>query len=80
MLFWKTKIGFELQQHRFQLPMLPVLLLLAFIIWIAENISTFYQIWLVPKSSRCMAYGRLGQVGFLVFIATAQSGVGAKDF
>ena len=47
-IFWKTKISFQLQAHRIQLPMLPILLLLAFIIWIAENISTFYQIWLYP--------------------------------
>ncbi len=48
-IFWKTKIRFELQHHHFQLPMLPVLALLAFLIWIAENISTFYQIWLYPS-------------------------------
>ena len=48
-IFWKTKINFRLNYHQFQLPMLPVLVLLAFIIWIAENISTFYQIWLYPS-------------------------------
>src|SRR5690606_23119521 len=45
-IFWKTKIRFQIQQSQFQLPMLPILLILAFIIWIAENISTFYKIWL----------------------------------
>ena len=29
--------------------MLPVLFTLAFLIWIAENISTFYKIWLYPS-------------------------------
>lgn len=48
-IFWKTRIHFQLNQHTFQLSMLPVLTLLAFIIWIAENISTFYQIWLYPS-------------------------------
>lgn len=48
-IFWNTRIRFQLNQHTFQLPMLPVLALLAFIIWIAENISTFYQIWLYPS-------------------------------
>ncbi|NHB57942.1 DUF817 domain-containing protein [Acinetobacter sp. 194] len=48
LIFWKTKIRFYLQHKQFQLPMLPVLLILAFIIWIAENISTFYKIWLYP--------------------------------
>ncbi|MEQ0924313.1 DUF817 family protein [Acinetobacter schindleri] len=49
LIFWKTQIRFQLNRHVFQLPMLPVLALLAFIIWIAENISTFYQIWLYPS-------------------------------
>ncbi|MEK5766024.1 DUF817 family protein [Acinetobacter schindleri] len=49
LIFWKTQIRFQLNRHSFQLPMLPVLALLAFIIWIAENISTFYQIWLYPS-------------------------------
>lgn len=47
-IFWKTKITFRLKHHEIRLPMLPILVLLAFIIWIAENISTFYQIWLYP--------------------------------
>ena len=71
-LFWKTKIGFELQQHRFQLPMLPVLLLLAFIIWIAENISTFYQIWLYPSQVdawHMVGWGKLGSWYLLLLLS-----------
>ncbi|KAA8734572.1 DUF817 family protein [Acinetobacter qingfengensis] len=48
-MFWKSKISFLIQGKRYQLPMLPVLVLLAFLIWIAENISTFYKIWLYPS-------------------------------
>lgn len=48
-LFWKTTLFFEVRQQVYQLPMLIVLLILAFLIWIAENISTFYQIWLYPS-------------------------------
>ena len=71
-LFWKTKIGFELQQHRFYLPMLPVLLLLAFIIWIAENISTFYQIWLYPSQVdawHMVGWGKLGSWYLLLLLS-----------
>lgn len=71
-LFWKTKIGFELQKHRFQLPMLPVLLLLAFIIWIAENISTFYQIWLYPSQVdawHMVGWGKLGSWYLLLLLS-----------
>jgi uncharacterized membrane protein YoaT (DUF817 family) len=48
-IFRNTQIRFVLQQQTVQLPMLPVLVLLAFVIWIAENISTFYKIWLYPS-------------------------------
>ena len=48
-IFWKTKLYFQLSDSRFKVPMLPILLLLAFLIWIAENISTFYKIWLYPS-------------------------------
>ena len=41
--FWKTKLYFQLNEHKFKTPMLPVLLTLAFLIWIAENISTFIK-------------------------------------
>ncbi|MFC4953753.1 DUF817 family protein [Acinetobacter puyangensis] len=48
-IFWKTKLLFQVQQRTYQLPMLLVFVILAFLIWIAENISTFYQIWLYPS-------------------------------
>ncbi|WP_168416276.1 DUF817 family protein [Acinetobacter indicus] len=72
LIFWKTRIQFELQHHRMQLPMLPVLLLLAFIIWIAENISTFYQIWLYPSqvdSWHMVGWGKLGSWYLLLLLS-----------
>lgn len=48
-IFWKTRLSFKLNEYEFRLPMLPVLIVLAFLIWIAENISTFYKIWLYPS-------------------------------
>lgn len=72
LIFWKTRIQLELQHHRMQLPMLPVLLLLAFIIWIAENISTFYQIWLYPSqvdSWHMVGWGKLGSWYLLLLLS-----------
>lgn len=72
LLFWKTKMSFELQQQRFQLPMLPVLWLLAFLIWIAENISTFYQIWLYPSQVdawHMVGWGKLGSWYLLLLLS-----------
>ena len=71
-IFWKTKIRFQLQQHLLQLPMLPVLLLLAFIIWVAENISTFYQIWLYPSQVdawHMVGWGKLGSWYLLLLLS-----------
>ena len=71
-LFWKTKIKFQLQQHQFQLPMLPILILLAFIIWIAENISTFYKIWLYTSQVdawHMVGWGKLGSWYLLLLLS-----------
>lgn len=71
-IFWKTKLHFRLQQHAIQLPMLPVLLLLAFIIWIAENISTFYKIWLYPSQVEAwhmVGWGKLGSWYLLLLLS-----------
>ncbi|MCO8042987.1 DUF817 domain-containing protein [Acinetobacter bohemicus] len=71
-IFWKTKIRFQLNRHTFQLPMLPVLLLLAFIIWVAENISTFYQIWLYPSQIEqwhMVGWGKLGSWYLLLLLS-----------
>ncbi|RZF51634.1 DUF817 family protein [Acinetobacter halotolerans] len=72
LIFWKTKLYFQLDQHRFKIPMLPVLLLLAFLIWIAENISTFYKIWLYPSQINnwhMVGWGKLGSWYLLLLLS-----------
>lgn len=71
-IFWKTRIRFELKHHQFALPMLPVLILLAFIIWVAENISTFYKIWLYPSQVdawHMVGWGKLGSWYLLLLLS-----------
>lgn len=71
-IFWKTKIRFQLQQHQFQMPLLPILLVLAFVIWIAENISTFYKIWLYPSQVdawHMVGWGKLGSWYLLLLLS-----------
>ena len=71
-IFWKTQFRFQLQNHVIQLPMLPVLLLLAFIIWVAENISTFYKIWLYPSQVdawHMVGWGKLGSWYLLLLLS-----------
>lgn len=72
LIFWNTRLHFQLQQHRFKVPMLPVLLLLAFLIWIAENISTFYKIWLYPSQVdawHMVGWGKLGSWYLLLLLS-----------
>ena len=71
-IFWKTKMLFRLNQHQFQLPILPVLIVLAFLIWIAENISTFYKIWLYPSQVdvwHMVGWGKIGSWYLLLLLS-----------
>lgn len=49
LLFIKTTAVFKLKHYTLKVPMLLLLIVLAFIIWLAENVSTFYKIWLYPN-------------------------------
>ena len=85
LIFWKTKIRFELQHYSIQLPMLTILLILAFIIWIAENISTFYQIWLYPSQVdawHMVGWGKLGSWYLLLLLSLVLvlKILGTRDF
>lgn len=71
-MFWSTKICFRLTHHQLTIPMLPILWLLAFLIWIAENISTFYQIWLYPSQIdawHMVGWGKLGSWYLLLLLS-----------
>ena len=48
LIFWKTQVYIKQDQIQWRVPMLLALMVFAFIIWIAENISTYYKIWLYP--------------------------------
>ena len=71
-LFWSTKVVFQLKYHRMQLPMLVILWLMAGLIWVAENISTFYQIWLYPtqiEQWHMVGWGKLGSWYLLLLLS-----------
>lgn len=71
-IFWKTRLYFQLNEHKFKIPMLPVLFTLAFLIWIAENISTFYKIWLYPSQVdawHMVGWGKLGSWYLLLLLS-----------
>ncbi|MBF7686919.1 DUF817 family protein [Acinetobacter rathckeae] len=63
LVFWRTKAVFKVQQKTMQLPMLVILVFFAFLIWIAENISTFYDIWVYPNQADGWRLVWLGKIG-----------------
>lgn len=71
-IFWKTRVWFELAGKQYRVPMLPVFLILAFMIWIAENISTFYKIWVYPSQVQIwhmVGWGKLGSWYLLLLLS-----------
>ncbi len=71
-LFWKTRLFFQINSQnnaqvrnskKYQLPFLPLLLFLAFLVWLAENIATFANIWRYPSQANLwhmVGWGKLG--------------------
>ncbi len=47
-LFFRTRVYFTVTKKRRSMPMNLAFMLIAFFIWIAENISTFYGAWEYP--------------------------------
>lgn len=71
-IFAKTKVHFIIAQHFYRVPMLIVLAILAFLIWMAENISTFYNIWLYPtqiQSWHIVSWGKIGSWYLLLMLS-----------
>ena len=69
-IFWKTKVYFEVYQKRRSMPFLMTALLTALFIWIAENIGTFTRVWLYPSQIEYWHLVSLNKIGswFLLLI------------
>ncbi len=48
-IFWKTKVHYQVYNTPRSMPLLLTTLLTAFFVWIAENVGTFTRIWLYPS-------------------------------
>ncbi len=69
-IFWKSKVGFSIEQHTYKMPLILAFLLIGFFIWIAENISTFFGAWQYPNQSATWQMVHLGKISswFLLVI------------
>lgn len=62
-IFWRTKVVLYLQAQKYQLPLLFLLVCFACVVWVAENISTFYDIWVYPNQADGWRLVWLGKIG-----------------
>lgn len=71
-LFHRTRVRFRLLQQHYQLPFILSMALIAFFIWIAENISTYSNIWLYPHQSyvwKMVSFQKIGAWYLLMIIS-----------
>lgn len=47
-LYYRTKITFTPRKRVYRMPLFLSFMLIAFFVWIAENVGTFYGAWLYP--------------------------------
>ena len=51
-IYWKSWITFKVNQETYKMPVVGAFLLVAFFIWIAENIATFFGAWKYPNQAQ----------------------------
>lgn len=51
-IYWKSWISFKVNQDRYKMPVLVAFFLVAFFIWLAENIATFLGAWQYPSQTQ----------------------------
>lgn len=63
LLFWRTKMHLVIAERVVGLWFLPLLLGMALLVWVAENIATFSNIWLYPSQVEQWHWVGWGKVG-----------------
>jgi uncharacterized membrane protein YoaT (DUF817 family) len=48
-VFWRTKVHLELRDVQYQMPLVLAFALLGWLIWVAENIATYFNAWQYPS-------------------------------
>jgi uncharacterized membrane protein YoaT (DUF817 family) len=69
-LFFRTRMQLRLNQHTIKLHFLPVLLFLAGLVWLAENIATYNNIWRYPSQVVNWHMVGLGKLGSWYLLLT----------
>ncbi len=80
LVFYKSWVHFTIEQTIYRMPLVLSFLLIAFFIWIAENIVTFFKGWVYPHQEGGWAVVDLGKLSswFLLVIITVLIVIVAK--
>lgn len=49
LLYFRTQVHFRLYVREYSMPLLLGFMLIAFVIWLAENVATYAHVWLYPS-------------------------------
>ncbi|MEM9726631.1 MAG: DUF817 domain-containing protein [Pseudomonadota bacterium] len=72
LLFWRTVVSIKLPTRRLRVPLLPLFLAVGVLIWTAENIATWANVWLYPVqegSWRMVPLPKIGSWTLLMIVS-----------
>jgi uncharacterized membrane protein YoaT (DUF817 family) len=81
-LFFKTKVHFQVYEKRRTMPFLLAAALTAFFVWIAENVGTFTNIWLYPSQLEywhLVSFNKMGSWFLLLILSFALVSIIYRD-
>ena len=73
-LFFKTRVYFQVYKKERSMPFIVTVILTALFVWIAENISTFTNIWLYPSQIEywhLVSFSKMGSWFLLLILSFA---------
>lgn len=71
-IFWKTRAYYKVLERERSMPMLLAFFLIAFFIWLAENIGTMGRVWVYPNQQlgwEMVSIDKLGSWFLLIIIS-----------
>src|SRR3989344_2241441 len=81
-LFYRTKVHYEVYRKERTMPFLLAALLTALFVWIAENIGTFTSIWLYPSQAtswHLVSFNKTGSWFLLLILSFALVSIIYRD-
>ncbi|MEK7509905.1 MAG: DUF817 family protein [Patescibacteria group bacterium] len=81
-IFWRTKVSFQVYKERRSMPLLLTTVLTAFFVWIAENVGTFTKIWLYPSQIahwHLVSFNKMGSWFLLLMLSFALVSIIYRD-